>query len=87
MLVVSKSDFKTKFTGVHDIVVAVDAKGKRIKKKNYKKHIVNKWHVISFLLKNPILIIERKHNLKIVKKEEKKKTSPVCCKKKNQPAV
>lgn len=32
--------------------------GRRI----YKKRIVNKWHLIIFLVKNPILIIERKHN-------------------------
>jgi hypothetical protein len=84
MLVVTKTDFKTKFNGVNDINLAIDSKGKKIKKKNYRKHIVNKWHVIAFLLKNPILIMERKHNLKVIKKEEKKKSSCFCCRKKNQ---
>ncbi len=33
--------------------------GKRI----YKKKIVNKWHLLVFLIKNPILILDRKHYL------------------------
>ena len=30
------------------------------KRRKYRKHIVNKWHVILFLAKNPILIMYRK---------------------------
>jgi hypothetical protein len=33
--------------------------GRRI----YKKKIVNKWHLLVFLIKNPILILDRKNNL------------------------
>jgi hypothetical protein len=33
--------------------------GRRI----YKKKIVNKWHLLVFLIKNPILILDRKHYL------------------------
>ena len=30
--------------------------------KKYKKHIVNKWHLVAFLMKNPILLMFRKKN-------------------------
>ena len=39
--------------------------------RSYKKNIVNKWHLILFLIKNPILIIDRKHNLINGKKNPK----------------
>lgn len=87
-LVVNQSDFKTKFTGFHQTVESLDSKGGILKRKNYRKCIVNKWHVIAFLFKNPILILERKHNL--LKQQETtkdKKKCCFCCRKKDQATV
>ena len=38
------------------------ASGSR-KRRLYKKRIVNKWHVMLFLMKNPILLMYRKYNM------------------------
>ncbi len=54
-------------------------------KKSYKKNIVNKWHLIIFLIKNPILIIDRKHNfINVKKKSENSLNFGCCCKKKRR---
>ncbi len=52
--------------------------------RSYKKNIVNKWHLILFLIKNPILIIDRKHNLINGKKKSENSINFDCfCKKKS----
>jgi hypothetical protein len=35
--------------------------------RKYKKQIINKWHLIAFLMKNPILLMFRKNNFKFRK--------------------
>ena len=42
--------------------------------RSYKKKVVNKWRLIVFLIKNPILIIDRKHNLIKCKTDCEKKS-------------
>ena len=89
-LVSTQSDFNVQFTGFHDIPLPVYGKAKKLNKKKYQKHIVNKWHVMLFLMKNPILILERKNNLETEVKLEykaKKVCCYCCCKKENQSSV
>jgi hypothetical protein len=81
MLVSTKSNFNIKFTGSHDIPLPVYGKVKKLTKKKYEKHIVNKWHVIAFLMKNPILILERKSNLETKEKFKLEVRKSLCCKK------
>ena len=50
--------------------------------KTYKKRILNKWHLLILLMKNPILILLRKNNLnKSNKRNNQKSKCWSCCQK------
>ena len=79
-IVLKKIDKNIKFTGnspskrtgleKDHYISVLPLKGSR-KRRIYRKHIVNKWHVMLLLLKNPVLLMYRK-NLNNYKKVDNK---------------
>jgi hypothetical protein len=99
MLVACDTNKTKKFIGISELSQELKSSDKRLiylktfhGAKKYKKNIVNKWHVIIFLYKNPILLMYRKDNL--IKNEKEKqdqsklgkclKVFKKCCKKESK---